>query len=155
MAEQVNALHLAQLNVAVPRFPLDHPEMAGFMEALDAVNAAADASAGFVWRLVGEGSNNATDLRAPVDGVPQMINLSVWEDREALWGYVYRSAHLDFLRRRGEWFERPPGAHLVLWWVPAGTIPAVDDGLVRLERLRREGPSADAFTFRELSPTGR
>lgn len=149
LAGTVSAQHLAQLNVAIPRLPLDDPEMAEFMAALDAVNAVADASPGFVWRLVAEGSNNATDLRAPVGGVPQMINMSVWDSREALWTYVYRSEHVDFLRRRSEWFERPADPHLVLWWVPAGELPTVDDGLARLDLLRTIGPSEAAFTFRE------
>jgi hypothetical protein len=97
----VSAYHLAQLNIAVSRFPVDDPRMAGFTSMLDEINALADGSPGFVWRLVSEGANDATALRARLDGANQMVNMSVWEGRGALWGYVYRSAHLDFLRRRG------------------------------------------------------
>ena len=144
----MSAYHLAQLNIAVPRFPIDDPQMAGFTSMLDAINAVADASPGFVWRLVSEGANDATALRARLDGADQMVNMSVWESREALWEYVYRSGHLDFLRRRGDWFDKPADTFLVLWWVPAGHIPTVDEGLDRLDALRRHGPTSEAFTFR-------
>ncbi len=141
--------HLAQMNIAIGRHPTDDPRMADFMEALDEINAVADASPGFVWRLVGEGSNDATDLRASFGGAEQMINMSVWSSVEALWDYVYRSGHLEFLRRRGEWFAPPSGPVTVLWWVPTGQIPTVEEGLDRLDRLRRDGPTARAFTFRD------
>ncbi len=141
--------HLAQLNVAVPRFPTDDPRMDGFMSALDEINALADRSPGFVWRLVGEGSNDATDLRADLDGQEQMINLAVWEDVDSVWNYVYRSDHLDYLRQRREWFETPSGPVIVCWWVPAGELPTVEDGMERLALLRVHGPTPEAFTFRD------
>ena len=80
------------------------------------------------------------------------MNLSVWESREALWEYVYRSGHLDVMRQRTEWFELPAGDHLVLWWVPAGHIPSVDEAAERLELLNRQGPTPAAFTFRQFFP---
>ena len=141
--------HLAQMNLATARFPTDDPRMAGFMDALDEINAVADASPGFVWRLVSDGANDATSLRAEFGGAEQMINMSVWESADRLWDYVYRSAHLDFLRRRGEWFEPPDGPITVLWWVPAGHVPTADEGLERLAKLRADGPTADAYTFRD------
>ncbi|GLZ03432.1 hypothetical protein Acsp03_08990 [Actinomadura sp. NBRC 104412] len=142
--------HLAQFNVATLRLPLDHPEMAGFVELLGPLNALADGTPGFVWRLVEEGAPDATALR-PV-GADVIVNFSVWEGREALWNYVYRSAHLEALRRRREWFERHVEPHLVLWWIPAGHIPSLDEGVERLELLRAEGPSPRAFTFRDFHP---
>lgn len=145
---RVTEHHLAQMNLAVPRHHPDDPRMADFMSALDQINAVADDSPGFVWRLTEDGTNNATGLRTALDGVEQLINMSVWETPEALWDYVYRSGHIDFLRRRGEWFEPPDGSILVLWWIPAGAIPTVEEGMARLELLRRSGPTADAFTFR-------
>lgn len=145
------AHHLAQFNIGTPRFPLDDPRMAGFMSALDSVNALADAAPGFVWRLVADDANDATDLRFDRLG-GQIVNFSVWESRESLWEYVYRSGHLDVLRRRMEWFEPPSAAHLVLWWVPAGYIPSVDEAVDRLELLRGQGPTPSAFTFRHFFP---
>ncbi len=141
--------HLAQLNIAVPRFPTDDPRMDGFMSALDEINALADRSPGFVWRLVGEGSNDATELRADLDGQEQMVNLAVWEDVESVWNYVYRSDHLDYLRQRREWFEAPAGPVIVCWWVPAGELPTVEEGMERLALLREHGPTPEAFTFRD------
>ena len=142
--------HLAQMNIAAARYLLDDPRMAGFMSALDEINDVADRSPGFVWRLVSDGGNDATSLRATFGGAEQMINMSVWESSETLRAYVYRSAHLDFLRRRGEWFVPPAGPVVVLWWVPAGHIPAIAEGLDRLASLRSDGPSPHAFTFREI-----
>lgn len=147
--------HLAQFNIAAARHPTDDPRMADFMNALDELNSVADSSPGFVWRLVDEGSNDATSLRAEFGGVEQMVNLSVWESVDHLWNYVFRSGHLDFLRRRGEWFVPPAGPITVLWWVPSGHLPSVDEGLERLGLLRSEGPTDRGFTFRErFDPSG-
>jgi Domain of unknown function (DUF3291) len=144
--------HLAQFNIGTPRFPLDDHRMAGFMSQLASINALADAAPGFVWRLIAEGASDATSLRYPSLG-DKIVNFSVWESREALWDYVYRSDHLDVLRQRTQWFELPAGDHLVLWWVPAGHIPTVDEAIERLDLLHRDGPSSAAFTFRHFFPT--
>ncbi|GGN12057.1 DUF3291 domain-containing protein [Streptomyces fuscichromogenes] len=145
MTASVDAAHLAQLNVATLRFPLSDPRMAPFVEMLDTVNAAADDAPGFVWRLVEEGAADATALRPAGEDV--IVNLTVWETQDALWGFTYRSEHLDVLRQRRSWFERHVEAHLVLWWVPAGHLPTTGEALERLADLRTNGPSARAFTF--------
>jgi hypothetical protein len=146
--------HLAQLNVGTLHFPLDDPRMADFTALLEPVNALADGSPGFVWRLIADGADDATSIR-PL-GADVIINFSVWESREALWDFVYRSGHLDVMRRRREWFTRNVESHLVLWWIPAGHLPTVEEGLDRLDLLRREGPGPNAFTFREdHRPPGR
>jgi Domain of unknown function (DUF3291) len=144
--------HLAQLNVAYPRAPLDDPSMAGFADDLVRINARADAAPGFVWRLVGEDSDDATSLRP--FGPDLMVNMSVWESVEALRDFTYRDGvHLESLRRRREWFSHGKlGAHLVLWWIPAGTIPTLDEARRRLTLLDRDGPGPDAFTLREPYP---
>ncbi|WP_369225897.1 DUF3291 domain-containing protein [Streptomyces sp. R39] len=139
------AAHLAQLNVATLRFPLDDPRMTPFVDMLDTVNAAADDAPGFVWRLVEQGAADATALRPAGEDV--IVNLTVWETREALWDFTYRSEHLDVMRRRREWFQRHAEAHLVLWWIPAGHLPTTGEALARLADLRAHGPSARAFTF--------
>ncbi|WP_242910342.1 DUF3291 domain-containing protein [Actinomadura terrae] len=137
--------HLAQFNVATLRFPLDDPAMADFVARLEPVNALADGSPGFVWRLVEEGEDDASRMRPA--GVDVIVNYSVWESREALWDFVYRSPHLDTMRRRREWFQRHAEAHHVMWWIPAGYIPTVEEALERLALLREHGPSPRAFTF--------
>ncbi|MFI6518928.1 DUF3291 domain-containing protein [Spirillospora sp. NPDC050679] len=141
----VPRLHLVQFNVAALRHPLDDPRSAGFVERLDHVNALADSAPGFVWRLVEDGEADATRLR-PL-GADVIVTCSVWETREALWDFVYRSGHLEAMRLRREWFHRPAAAHLVLWWIPAGRLPTVAEAVERLELLRAQGPSPRAFTF--------
>ncbi|MFF7358648.1 DUF3291 domain-containing protein [Streptomyces filipinensis] len=145
MTASVRAAHLAQLNVATLLHPLDDPRMEPFVEMLDPINAAADAAPGFVWRLVEDGAADATALRPAGEDV--IVNLTVWETPEALWDFSYRSGHLEVMRRRREWFERHVEAHLVLWWIPAGHLPTVDEALERLADLRANGPSPSAFTF--------
>lgn len=140
--------HLAQLNVGITRYPLRDPRMHGFTSMLDTLNEVADNAPGFVWRLVEDGGNDATAIRTPL-GDDVIVNMSVWESREALWDYVYRSGHLDMLRRRSEWFELPKTPFQVLWWIPAGHIPTVEEAVERLELLREKGPSPSAFGFRD------
>ncbi|RFS84382.1 DUF3291 domain-containing protein [Actinomadura spongiicola] len=137
--------HLAQFNVATLHRPLDDPRLAGFVELLDPVNALADAAPGFVWRLVEEGMPDATRLRPA--GADVIINFSVWESVEALWDFAYRSGHLEVMRRRREWFRRHAEAHLVLWWIPAGHVPTVEEAMERLRTVREHGPTPQAFTF--------
>jgi hypothetical protein len=142
--------HLAQVNVATLRGPIDSPQLADFVALLDPINALADRTPGFVWRLQTE-DGDATAIRAFADE-RIIVNLSVWETVESLGEFVYASRHLDVLRRRREWFEKMASAHVALWWVPAGTIPTVDEAGRRLELLEARGPSPDAFTFREPFP---
>jgi hypothetical protein len=143
--------HLAQLNIGRLRAPVEDPATADFMDNLDPINALAEATPGFVWRLQTD-EGNATAIKAfPGDDL-MILNMSVWESIDALAGYVYRSAHTPFLRRRGEWFERLGEVYLVLWWIPAGTVPTIDEALGRLEHLRAFGPTPEAFTFRQPFP---
>ena len=138
--------HLAQVNVARSLAPLDSPQLAEFVANLVPINALADASPGFVWRLQTE-AGDATALRV-LDG-EWLVNLSVWESLESLRAFVYRSAHADVLRRRQEWFERSAEPYLALWWIEAGSIPTLADAEERLLMLRADGPSSRAFTLRE------
>jgi len=143
--------HLAELNVALLRQPLDHPDTAEFVDALDGINALAESSPGFVWRLVDESGQSSSYVRADDDPL-FIINLSVWETPEQLHDFVFQTAHTPFLRRRREWFERMAEAFLVCWWVPVGHRPSVDEAIDRLDRLRRDGVSDDAFTLRQTRP---
>jgi len=144
------AHHLAQVNVATLRAPLDGPELAGFVAQLEPLNALADQSPGFVWRLQTE-DGDATAIR-PFEDDRVMVNLSVWASLEALRTFVYASRHLAAMRHRRAWFHRMPDPYLALWWVPAGTIPTVAEARDRLELLAGKGPTADAFTFRAPFP---
>ena len=139
--------HLAQINIGRLLAPLDSPQIKDFADNLDRINAIAEASPGFVWRLVGEG-NSATDLR-PFEDPTILINMSVWTDLASLGAFVYRSDHAGIMRRRREFFEAPDEAFQALWWIPAGAVPTPAEGMERLQHLRRDGPTAYAFTFRQ------
>jgi hypothetical protein len=142
--------HIAQLNVARARAPFDAPVMADFVASLAQINALAEHSPGFIWRLQGE-SGNAIELRSGDDPLV-IINLTVWETIEHLYAYTYHSDHRSVFRRRSEWFERWGGPSIVLWWLPAGEVPDVEDALHRLALLAEHGPTRDAFTFRQRFP---
>lgn len=124
---------------------MDGPVMAGFQAALEPINALADEAPGFVWRLQTE-DGDATAIR-PYEEERMMVNMSVWESIEALRSFVYTSAHTSVMRARKQWFEKLE-MYLVLWWVPAGHEPTIEEAKVRLEHLRRHGPTPHAFTFR-------
>ena len=131
--------HLAQVNIALLREPLDSQLLRDFVSELDPVNAQADSAPGFVWRLQTE-DGNATAVRA-FDDERFIINMSVWESVEALGDYVYR--------KRSKWFHKIAESHLALWWIPAGHIPSVQEAEERLEFLRTNGPTPIAFTFKQ------
>jgi hypothetical protein len=146
-------MHLAQLNVGRLRAPIDDPIIDDFRIDLGRINALAEISAGFVWRLQDD-SGDATAINAFGDEL-EIINLTVWESVEALADFTYRSGHVELLRRRREFFEAPTQATLCLWWISEGTIPTVDDAIARLEHLRVHGPTPTAFTFRHrFEPVG-
>jgi hypothetical protein len=141
---------LAQINVGRLVAPSGDSRVQPFFAALDRINALAEHSAGFVWRLQ-TSAGNATDIKPTSDPL-FIVNLSVWADAETLFEFVYRSGHTPEMARRREYFERFAGAYQALWWVPAGHRPSVDEGLARLWRLDRYGASAEAFTFKMRFP---
>jgi hypothetical protein len=141
--------HLAELNIGRVRHPLDDPRMADFVDNLALVNGLAERAAGFVWRLKDE-SGSATNIRAFED--PRtIVNLSVWENVESLEHYVWQTIHKRFYGRRHEWFDKPAGPYFVLWWVPAGHRPSVQEALERLEHLARHGESEHAFGWSSVA----
>jgi Domain of unknown function (DUF3291) len=143
----MSRFELAQINIARFVHPKEHAINAPFMDALDEVNAKAEASPGFLWRLVGDG-NNATDVEAVPGDSRLIVNMSVWKDLASLGAFAYRnSEHVAVFRRKHEWFE-PMEVSLALWWVPAGHRPDAAEGMARIEMLARLGPTQDAFTFK-------
>ncbi len=147
----MSAYELAQLNIGVIKGPIDSPVMADFVANLDRINALAERTPGFVWRLQTE-EGNATAIRPYPENENIAVNMSVWRDVASLNAYVYSSAHIEIMRRRREWFERMEQAFLVLWWVPKDHRPSVAEAVARLEVLRAKGPTAEAFTFRQAFP---
>jgi hypothetical protein len=141
--------HIAQLNIGRFRYPTDDPRMAPFMANLDRMNALAERSEGFVWRLKDE-SNNATAIR-PANDPTMAVNLSVWESVEALERFVWATAHKQFYNRKGDWFEKLSTPHFVMWPIPAGRVPGLAEAMQRLEHLRSRGDSDFAFGWSHLA----
>jgi len=142
--------HLAEINIGkMTGSDINDPVMKDFVDQLDEVNVLAEQSKGFVWRLKSE-NNNATEIKAYDD--PQMIiNMSVWKSIEELEAFVYNGRHVEVMRRRKEWFHKMK-FYMVLWYIPAGTIPTIDDAKKRLEHLEQNGPTAFAFDFKKRFP---
>lgn len=141
---------LAQLNIARMRYPLEHRQMSVFVNNLEQINALAERSPGFVWRLKDEDEQNATSIRSFGEDI--LVNLSVWESQEALHQFVYHSAHVQFIRRRTEWFERLEPPTMVLWWIDEEHRPDIIEAKGKLIYLQVHGPSSEAFSFRESFP---
>lgn len=140
---------LAQLNIALLKEPLDSPRLADFVANLERINALAESAVGFVWRLQTE-DGDATALRP--FGNDMLVNMSVWRDVESLNHYVYKTAHVEIMRRRREWFEGMSEAYTVLWWIPTGHRPTLAEAEAKLTLLREHGPSPAAFTLRQAFP---
>lgn len=139
-------MKLAQLNIALAKYPLDAPEIKEFVDNLELVNGIAESSEGFVWRLKDE-SGDATNIQAFED--PNMIvNLSVWDSVDSLKNFMFRTHHRDFMRRKGDWFHRLPEDTYVLWWIEEDHIPTLEEAIERLEHLREIGDTPYAFTFK-------
>jgi hypothetical protein len=144
----MTSYHIAQINIGRIKAPLDDAQMAGFVNRLADLNALADCSPGFVWRLQTE-AGNATYFR-PYEDDRILLNMSVWKTIEELRQYVYGTAHREVLRRRQEWFETFGGVYAALWWVPAGHIPGIDEAKKRLAHLQAHGPTQFAFDFKTV-----
>jgi uncharacterized protein DUF3291 len=141
--------HLAQLNIGRIRYDIDDPRMADFTDNLALVNGIAERSSGFAWRYVDE-SSNATETR-PYADLRIIVNFSVWESAEALERFVWQTIHKHFYGRRDEWFEHLEGPSMVLWWVPIGHRPSVEEAVARLDYLKQHGPTDHAFDWQRAS----
>jgi hypothetical protein len=148
--DNMSTYQIAQVNIGRIRGELDGPVMAGFVARLEEINALADRSPGFVWRLQTE-EGNATYLR-PYEDQRMLLNMSVWESVEDLKHYVYKTAHAELLRQRHAWFEKMDAVYAALWWVPVGHIPGIDEAKKRLAHLEAHGPTQFAFTFKSVFP---
>jgi Domain of unknown function (DUF3291) len=146
----VSQYHLAQINIARMLAPIDDPIMAEFVAQLAPVNAVADQSPGFVWRLQSE-SGDATSIKIYDDDFI-IINLTVWESVDPLREFVYKGAHYGILRDRKRWFEKFDGPYYALWWILAGHLPSPEAGKERLNYLHEHGDSAYAFSFKNVFP---
>jgi len=141
-------MQLAQLNIAESLHPMEDPRMSGFVDRIDQINALADRSDGFVWRLVDDNDalDGALELRLPGSEYT-LVNMSVWRDVESLFHFVYKTAHAKLISGREDWFTTLTSNHIVLWWVPDGHIPSLEEAKARLDRLNAKGSAPEAFTF--------
>ncbi|EAP96380.1 MULTISPECIES: DUF3291 domain-containing protein [Vibrio] len=139
-------MKLAQLNIALAKYPLDAPEIKEFVDNLELVNGIAESSEGFVWRLKDE-SGDATNIQA-FDDPNMIVNMSVWDSVDSLKNFMFRTHHRDFMRRKGDWFHRLPEDTYVLWWIEEDDIPTLEEAIERLEHLREVGDTPYAFTFK-------
>lgn len=143
--------HLAQVNFARLIAPHDDPRLKDFMAQLDPINALAEGAPGFVWRLKSD-AGNATDIQISDDPL-FIVNYSVWENVEALFDFAYKHPeHVAMFRRRLEFFEKHTDVYLVMWWIPAGTIPTIEQAFERLAHLRKHGATPYAFHFKQRYP---
>lgn len=139
--------HLAQLNIATALAPLDSPVMQEFVDNLERINLMGECSPGFVWRMKDD-TGNATAI--PVYDDPNIIaNLTVWQNPESLKSFLFKTEHAHFLKRKKEWFKPVKEATYVLWWVPQGHIPTMNEGKDKLAYLRAYGETAKAFSFKK------
>jgi hypothetical protein len=146
----VRAFDLAQVNIALPREPLGSALLADFVAAVAPINALADASPGFVWRLKGDAGDAMSIRGFEDDGI--LVNMSTWESIDALADFVFGSKHAEIMRARRKWFVPMKAAYVALWWVPAGHRPSVSEAEERVAHLRQHGPAAFAFTFKAPFP---
>lgn len=144
----MTAYQLAEINIArMKGVNILDPIMQEFVDNLDHINALAESSEGFIWRLKDD-SNNATQLN-PYNDEQVIVNISVWKDVESLSEFVYRTMHTDFLKRRSEWFQKFGQAYFAMWWIESNDYPTIEDAKNRLDHLQNHGPSLYAFNFRE------
>ncbi|MEL6617389.1 MAG: DUF3291 domain-containing protein [Pseudomonadota bacterium] len=144
-------MKLAELNVGYARYPTDDRRMAGFMDNLDRVNALAERSPGFVWRLQSD-SGNATDIEVPGDA-DMISNLSVWNDIASLGNYVFNTVHARFYDKRAEWFDAMTKPHFVMWHIPDDHLPTLTEAMERLHHLQTHGSSEHAFGWDAVDTT--
>jgi len=139
---------LAQLNLASLAYPLDSPELKDFVDNLDLINSLAERSDGFVWRLQTP-AGDATDI--DYFGQDIIVNMSTWRDVHSLRHFVYKTVHVQFLNRRAEWFSEMK-TYAVLWWIPKGIRPTVEDAQKKLQLFEANGPTEAAFSLAQPFP---
>lgn len=144
-------IHLAELNIGRLIAPPEDPRVAEFMDAIDHVNGIGKRMPGFVRMMEGSGEPGAGNAENFRDGDPRNVaNLTVWEDVASLERFVWGTVHRRFYERRTDWFEILGEMHFVMWWVPAGHRPTLDEGLTRLSLRQNKGDTEDAFGWEWL-----
>ena len=149
-----DALYLAQFNIAQARGTIDSAIMKEFREFIDPINSLAEDAPGFVWRAIDQEGRSSSYLEVPELGANMLVNLSVWKDIESLKSFTYKTVHSYFVKHRSNWFEKLDSHHLVMWWIDSSYRPTIEEGLSKLEYLKVNGPSYEAFTFPHIFHSG-
>jgi len=148
---QPNGYHLAELIIGRLLAPTNDPRVAEFMGALDRVNGLGKRMPGFVWMMEGSGQPGTGNTAAKLDGDPQFVsNLTVWENVATLENFAWNTGYRAFYERRQEWFEVLGKMHFVMWWVPVGHEPTLDEASARLAQKQTTGDSDQAFGWSYL-----
>ncbi|MEO0897638.1 MAG: DUF3291 domain-containing protein [Bacteroidota bacterium] len=134
---------LAQLNIAELKYDIEGPEMADFVARIDEINQLGAEQPGFIWRMT-------EDVEGIFDPEKFIFNMTVWEDVASLMKFTFETAHVEVMRQRKKWFDKMKSSHFVMWWVPKGHLPSLKEGKEMLDKLEREGPSEEVFTFSSL-----
>jgi len=141
-------MQLAQLNIAEALYDADDARMGGFTGRIEVINALADRSPGFIWRLVDDDeTDGALSLRMEGEGDYTLVNMSIWASIENLFGFIYKTAHAKVMQGKEDWFNPMRKNHMVLWWIEDGHIPSLDEAKAKLDMIRANGPSPEAFDF--------
>lgn len=141
-------MNLAQLNIAVPKYDLEDPRIADFMNNLERINGLAHTMPGFVWMHKDDSEGHAMNIPTPWPDAA--ANLSVWETPEQLEHFVWNTVHKKFYNRKHEWFDAMETHHFVMWWVDEGHEPTLLEAKERLEYLDTHGNSDHAFEWSHL-----
>lgn len=142
--------YLAQANIARFKAPLDSPAMKEFVDFLEPVNRFAEESKGFIWRLKDEEGRSASYIESPFNDEMMAVNISLWEDVASFKDFVYGSVHSYFLRNKKKWFDLGGTSEFVMWWLPEGNLPTLEMAKEKLDIYQKEGPTQNAFTFKEF-----
>jgi hypothetical protein len=145
-------MHLAELNVGRLVAPTDDPKVAEFMDNLDRINGLGKRMPGFVWMMEGSGEPGTGNTDVKLNGDPLFVaNLTVWDDYDSLKTFVYQTLHKKFMDRGKEWFEVLTDKHFVMWWVPEGHHPTIEEAMDRLQYLQQNGDTDHAFGWSHLA----
>lgn len=142
--------HIAELNVAYRKYELNDPRFAGFVNNLERINALAERSPGFVWRLKDDTVGNATELQVG-DDLTLIPNLSVWESVDDLERFTFGTVHAQIYKLREHWFKPMQERHFVMWHVPVGYQPTLEEAMAKLAQINADGPSDDVFGWEAMT----
>ena len=145
--------NLAQANIAQFKAPLDGPLMKEFVDFLEPVNRYAEESKGFVWRLTDDEGRAASYIETPFKDEMMAVNISLWEEVDALKNFDYGSVHSYFLRNKKKWFDLGGTSLFVMWWLPEGEIPTLEMAKAKLNSYERNGATFESFTFKKFYDT--